>query len=211
MCGIIGFSTTHKTTEQLELLHALMKESSIRGLHAFGVSFYNFYNDIVTEKWMELPSAIDFAGNTLIFHNRYSTSGDWHDVNNNQPIHTISYDGKGDMSFALNGVLSMKLKEEYEEEYGIQCESENDAEIFNKLVAKGLSPVRALRKLGKASFAGVYLKDGNLCALRNRKRPLYWFTKHGATYIVSTQDIAKRALSDRTRIRAIRSYREFIV
>jgi len=141
----------------------------------------------------------------MIFHNRYSTSGDWENQNNNMPI-TL-----GDISVAVNGVISMKSKSRFNKEFKVNCHSENDAEIFAQKLAMGkLPPAHIIKKeLGSASFAAVYIRDGEVFAIRNRKRPLYYFIKYGAVFVVSTIDIARRALGERrTAINMIRPLAE---
>lgn len=202
MCGIVGFFTNNKTEKQLDLLYTLMRESSVRGLHAFGISFYKD-GTLITRKSFKFPhyrQATKFSGNVLIFHNRYSTSGDWQDMNNNQPIIT------GHRAIAVNGVLSMKPQKEYEQEFGVECHTENDAEIFGRLLQRGVPPIIALKGLEGASFACVFLHIGKLYVLRNNKRPLYWFQQHGAVYVVSTMDIADRALGHKEHIHVVPAY-----
>ena len=107
-----------------------MKELSIRGLHYFGICYYdnNKYKVIKSfnkefERFIKIFEMSD--SNKFIFHNRYSTSGDWIDENNNQPI---ALDNIG--AIAMNGVLSMSTKKEYEKKYGVKCKCDNDSEIF---------------------------------------------------------------------------------
>jgi len=187
MCGIIGFNTKQKNKKHQEVLLALIRESKIRGLHSFGYAYQE--TKIITKKLFELPNLDDFFNsnsNCLIYHNRYSTSGDWKNEKNNQPI---TFDN---ISIAMNGVISMKPKEEYEQEYDVKCETENDSEIFLRLLQR-LSPEQAIKKVG-GSCAVVWLKDKFLYAARNESRPLYHFKLLDANFFCSTADIAYRAL-----------------
>jgi hypothetical protein len=96
------------------------------------------------------------------------------------------------MMLAMNGVISQRTKEEYEAQFDVSCEADNDAEIFLRRVLGGQDPVTFLREV-KCSFAGVWLESGNLFALRNERRPLWRVQSDSAVWYVSTADIAKRA------------------
>jgi glutamine phosphoribosylpyrophosphate amidotransferase len=189
MCGIIGFITREKTIGQIEFLYKLAVQSKIRGLHSFGLAFFD--KEMITKKTRTLPG-LDFfedflnSGSlSLIYHNRYSTSGDYQDMENNQPI-TI-----GDISVAVNGNISMKEKGEFEKEFGVRCITANDSEILlHKIESK---EVLELLRYEGVTLAAVYLRRGCLYAVRNDKRPLYKFNYLNATYVCSTQDIAMRA------------------
>lgn len=187
MCAIIGFYPRDRSEAHGELLIRLIAQARIRGLHAFGFSYFD--GSIRTEKSFE-PFPDDkirkIARFPLIYHGRYSTSGDWKQETNNQPIQTET------VSVALNGVISMKPKQEYEQEFGIKCETENDTEIFNRIVERGDDPVAFVSSI-RGSFAACYIKDGEVYALRNDRRPLHLFNFEGATFAVSTVDIIRRA------------------
>ena len=117
--------------------------------------------------------------NIAIWHCRYSTSGDWKDHANNQPIKS------GQRVIAANCVISMKAKAEYEQEYGIACDTDNDAEIFLKRIEKG---IREEIIVEKGAFAGVWIENGKIRAIRNNYRPLYISKHAGATWVMSTAD-----------------------
>lgn len=191
MCGVIGFYTKKKEKEQIDLLYKLIIQSKIRGKHSFGYSFFD-KGKIKTIKTCEFPDRnwlYNFENSQsqfLIYHNRYSTSGDWNNMDNNQPI-TI-----GDISLAMNGVTSMDKKENYESKFGIKCETDNDSEIFVQLLSQNNHPKITLERIG-GSFAGCFFWQEEVWALRNKSRPLYWFKYCGAVYVCSTKDIAERA------------------
>ena len=126
------------------------------------------------------------AAQAIIYHNRYSTSGDWHADENNQPLQA---DG---VSVAVNGVLSMKPRSEYEAEYGVRCATNNDAEILLRRLLADDDPEELAHKL-HGSLAAVFIKCGEVYAIRNTSRPLHWFKFAGAVFVVSTVDIADRA------------------
>ena len=54
------------------------------------------------------------TSNLQIYHNRYSTSGDFKNHLNNQPIEI------GDTSLCFNGVIDMGTKSQMEEKYQIK-------------------------------------------------------------------------------------------
>lgn len=197
MCGVIGFYTRRLEEQHLSLLMRLIQQSKIRGLHAFGVSFYD--DHIVTRKQFDPPTEgflEEFRERRrgregmLIYHNRYSTSGDWWDMRNNQPVVV------GDVAVALNGVVTMSPQEEWTERYGVGgFETENDTEILVRLIIRdGLRRVAAEIMEGRlGSVAMVALYRGQVWAFRNYARPLWWFVENGGVYVVSTRDIAERA------------------
>lgn len=86
----------------------------------------------------------------------------------------------------------MKLKEEFEAEFGVKCEADNDGEIFLRKLAEGWSSEEFLKRV-PCSFAGVWIDGSGLRVVRNRKRPL-WRLKLGcAMFYASTQDVFRRA------------------
>lgn len=193
MCGIIGYARIDYDKVHADLVCALVKESSIRGLHAFGYSSYNTVlgGDIQTVKDFSVPSdsklldVID-RNDLFLFHNRYSTSGNWEDHNNNMPI------SNGHLSLAANCVISQKTKQEMEKEFGITMATENDTEVVWQKLWKEEDIVEFLRSI-TGSFAGCWVRNGKLHFVRNNKRPLHYFIYMGALFVVSTHDIAVRA------------------
>jgi len=188
MCGIIGYYSQNPVPEHFELFYSLAKEAKIRGLHAFGVSYYEG-DCIVTRKWFSFPNRDQMGpvceNGRAIWHNRYSTSGDWRVMANNQPIDI------GFISVALNGVITMAPKEEWEEEFGVCCISNNDAEILARILEKGVDPGKFASSI-RGSVAAVWLQGGKVWAVRNLQRPLHYFVASGAVFVVSTVDIARR-------------------
>lgn len=172
----------------------LIHESKIRGLHSFGYSF--FENGITTTvKTFTLPDNLKLfaksSTNGFIYHNRYSTSGDWHSEINNQPI------TQDNVSVAMNGVISMSPRNEYEKEYNIKCHTDNDSEIFLQLLLQGKNPEEIINSIG-GSCAVVWLVDNKVYAIRNAHRPLHYFKKDNAIFVCSTADIAYRAVGVKT-------------
>jgi len=178
MCGIVGFSGKMNR----ETMYKVLVESSVRGLHSFGYSYYD--KILTTKKFLDFDDAINslFSDypSLFIWHNRYSTSGVV-DLDNAQPIH------KGNLSLALNGVISGDSKEDMESQFGFTLITENDAEV---LVSK-IDDIKDFSK-GK-TIAAVWLKDGKLFAFRNNFRPLYLHKENDSNIFYSTSDIGKRS------------------
>lgn len=192
MCGILG-ARIIATKNELIFCTRLMEELVIRGTHSYGICF-NHKNKYTTIKSL-LPKFYKFLNkfdmineNGFIFHNRYSTSGDWNFMENNQPI-TVNNIG----SIAMNGVLSMATKEEYEKKYNVKCESDNDAEIFLRKIEQGIEIEEFLIQEKECSFAGIFLMGDEIFGIRNNKRPLYYYESNNGKYITSTLDTIRRA------------------
>lgn len=188
MCGVVGFACSDTTQEHLNLLWRIMLESSIRGLHSFGIAYVE--EKLVIEKAWRLTDLNLPMCEKMIFHNRYSTSGDYHNHDNNQPL----TDGKKALVF--NGVLDMRTKEEMEEAYGIEMKADNDGEILLRTFEEPQEMMEYVNR-SRVTFAGLVLTPENrLFAFRNEGRPLWKATFKGATYYASTQDILLRASRD---------------
>jgi len=179
MCAIIGFISKNPGVEAINTLKKLFIESRIRGKHAYG-----FTTGQQTVKVHNLKTLLDAINspNVLIGHCRYSTSGDYKNHMNNQPLNF------NDEHMVFNGTIDMGTKPEMEKKYGIEMKSDNDGEIM----LQSQSRPELLR--GNITFAGLFLKDQTVYAVRNKHRPAYWAEKHGAVYIASTADIMKRCL-----------------
>lgn len=116
-----------------------------------------------------------------VYHQRYCTSGE-----TNQPLHVDN------RWLVFNGVINMGTKEEMEKEYGIEMETDNDGEVILRLCKTPQEAVKFLRD-PKITFAGLWIEDGLLTAIRNEGRPL-WMTKSFYNPIIaSTADIFKRS------------------
>lgn len=191
MCGIIGYVPREDFNENARrtAFERLFEQSCIRGMHAYGIAsksgvYRTFVATEVAERFQ--------TNEATIAHARYSQSGDWRILENNQPI---VVDG---MALAHNGVISMGTKEEYEAEFGVQCSVDNDSEIFLRKIAGAQTPEEVARKAEdfvggiSGSFAGTFLAFGKLFALRNLRRPLWRADMYGATWYASTEDIFRR-------------------
>lgn len=201
MCGVIGFySKNPNSALDAPAIKALFRQSKIRGLHAFGFTAWQAGPGLQTWKGQtleELERYLDDAFRrpvvALVGHTRYSTSGDWKEPANNQPIHI--HQGDQELSLAFNGVISMKTKAEFSRDYGKQYVTDNDGEIFARKVLDG-EQWEAFVREGSFSFAGCFLWQGRLWALRNPNRPLWYWRNHDHILFASTKDIFKRAFPD---------------
>ena len=188
MCGIIGYFSKKPSENDWYLLFKLLRQSKIRGLHSTGISYLE-NSKIVTKKYFqnEFNNIAFPTSNLQIYHNRYSTSGDFKNHLNNQPIEI------GDTSLCFNGVIDMGTKSQMEEKYQIKMTTENDGEVA--LRVSNLDPQALLNFVkDNGSFSGVMIKGETLYAFTNGFRPL-WFLEVGeSVFIASTQDIFKRAI-----------------
>lgn len=201
MCGIVGYSSNDPTPADLRDVQKLFWQSSIRGLHAFGYASYLPEHKIITVyrtlKFGQMVQAIAQLADgeegalplRLLTHARYDLSGDYHRLGNNQPL----YLDETNTALAFNGVISMATKPEFEREFGVQCSTENDGEILLRLMQQGVRPEEFTRQM-RGSFAGILLQGGELYALRNERRPLWFYNREDrAFFYASTRDIFLRA------------------
>jgi glutamine phosphoribosylpyrophosphate amidotransferase len=212
MCGILGVSFISKDTESIEFVKKLITELKIRGLHAFGIAYQDtfdtFIHRIVSDKLNPseiLEEFIKSPSGSFIYHNRYSTSGDYSNPDNNQPT-VVQNVG----AIAMNGVISQATKPEYEQKYGIKCTSDNDTEIFLRKLEHGVPIPEFVKQNPDCSFAGVYIKKGNntIFGYRNNKRPLYKGKYKNVLYIVSTLDTIRRAGGDLSQVSIVPTFTE---
>lgn len=185
MCGIIGFSTKKPSYKNYNLLNKIVEQSKIRGLHSFGYSFYN--NNLNIKKFHNLTEVNLPITNKIIYHNRYSTSGDYQNHDNNQPIYI------NDISLVFNGVIDMGTKEEMEKRYSISMQTDNDGEILIKKCGFDKNIIKDFVKNMKGSFAGLLMHKEKVIFIRNERRPAWMVKKHDAVYVASTRDILLRA------------------
>lgn len=204
MCGVVGvYSVSPLSQKMRQEVQALMTQAKIRGLHAFGFSLYQG-RELVTVKNPTLPGILEdfeqaFSDRQvpvavpirLIYHNRYSTSGDYADPRNNQPIDIRKPEA---MALVFNGVISQRDQPGYEAEFGVRCETANDGEVLMRKVLAGEDPAAFLTS-GPMSFAGLWLRRERMTVLRNASRPLHYYRPNPNTvYFASTADIFDRAL-----------------
>lgn len=191
MCAIVGAVIEKPSDDDLILVKRVIIESSIRGLHATGISYVK--NGKVLTKKEPLPAPeflnkIDFFdllnedGNLyMIAHCRYSTS----DLNYNQPMSSEQ------VSIVHNGVVTQELPENWQKLYGFQCQTKNDSELLLKTVENGENP---LLRWSDASISACELhSDKTFKFYRNGKRPLQVNVMGNSVIVASTADIFKRA------------------
>lgn len=191
MCAIIGAYIENPSSLDLVMLADVFRESSIRGLHATGVSWvrggqiHTHIESVSASKLLDhftLSSCVNEDGNLyLIGHCRYSTS----DLNYNQPLWNEN------LAIVHNGVVSQEMPENWERLYGYKCKTRNDSELIVHTLEAGKSP---LVEFADASMAVVELyKEKRLRFYRNGKRPIYFTSLRNGGIITSTKDIAIRA------------------
>jgi glutamine phosphoribosylpyrophosphate amidotransferase len=188
MCALIGYACDDPQTEHADAVRALFYESRVRGLHAFGFSAWDGQR-VATQRFLDFKqclAALPRQVTRLIGHCRYSTSGDYQNVDNNQPLQIA------DAALAFNGVISMAVKEEYERQYARAYLTENDGEIFLDKFVRHDGWLEFVAT-GRFSFAGLTLQRGRMTALRNKNRPLFRVEHNNATFFASTADIFRRA------------------
>ena len=197
MCAVIGVYLQKPTLKDFQLVKNVFLESSIRGLHATGMSFLpNWSKKIQTI--IEPKPASYFAsvhlhndnfenllnedGNLyLIGHCRYSTS----DLEYNQPLYNDNF------SIVHNGVVSQEMPENWERLYGYKCKTRNDSELIVHTLEAKKSP---LHEFPNSSMAVVELhREKKLRFYRNGKRPIYFTSLPNGGIITSTKDISDRA------------------
>jgi glutamine phosphoribosylpyrophosphate amidotransferase len=185
MCAVFGAFLEKPIAQDLKMLADVFRESSIRGLHATGISWVRdnrVHAMISATPAGKFVEALNEDGNLyLIGHCRYSTS----DLNYNQPL--------WDSNFAIvhNGVVSQEMPENWERLYGYKCQTRNDSELILHTLRAKKSP---LVEFADASMAVVELyKEKKLRFYRNGKRPIYFTSLPNGGIITSTKDIAERA------------------
>jgi glutamine phosphoribosylpyrophosphate amidotransferase len=184
MCSIIGYSGEYDK----KLVERLMFNSRIRGLHSFGYSFFEG-NELVTKKFLDYKKFIDNINKDkptrFISHFRYSTSGEYTNQENNQPI------VKDNTAMVFNGVIDMGSKKELEHKYKTKLTSCNDGELVLNIFNQEAKQVSDFIK--NKTFAGLFLKDNKITVIKNRLRPCYLGVKNDIKVIASTKDILKRS------------------
>jgi glutamine phosphoribosylpyrophosphate amidotransferase len=191
MCAIIGAYIERPNSRDLMMLADVFRESSIRGLHATGVSWIRD-GEVKTRidakpatqflESLDLNNCINEDGNLyLIGHCRYSTS----DLEFNQPLWNEN------ISIVHNGVITQEMPENWERLYGYKCKTRNDSELILHTLEADKSP---LVEFADASMAVIELyKEKQLRFYRNGKRPIYFTSLRNGVIITSTKDIAIRA------------------
>lgn len=190
MCAVIGAVLEKPTTQDIEMLRNVFRESEIRGMHATGLSYVRD-NQIFTDRVCipagefaedyEFEQIINEDGNIyMIGHCRYSTS----DLNYNQPLFSEH------VSIVHNGVITQELPENWEKLYNFKCLTKNDSELLLKTVENGENP---LIRWSDASISACELhSDKTFRFYRNGKRPLRVKIDGNNVIVASTADIFRR-------------------
>lgn len=192
MCGVIGYFPREPDELTPTRMLALVTESAVRGVHAFGIAqahggMIDCWKSVGPDPRGAFLEADFDPEAPAVAHWRYSTSGDWRQSVNNQPILAAG------RALAFNGVIHMGTKTEFEREFDVTCDSENDGEVFLRRLQRGDDPVQFVSEM-RGSFAGVWLAtDGRLRALRNNRRPLWRAEAKDGIWYASTRDIFARA------------------
>ena len=191
MCGVIGAFLERPTLEDFDKLKRVFIESSIRGLHATGLSYlqdgkiYTIKEAVPARNFEALDRLhhfIDSDSNLyMIGHCRYSTS----DLEFNQPI------ANDNIAIVHNGVISQELPENWKELYGYDCTTKNDSELILRCIEAGKTPTSEFADM---SMSVVELHSNRtMNHYRNGKRPLYVSTMPNGRIVTSTRDIAIRS------------------
>lgn len=216
MCGIVGYKfITEPTPAAVPFIEALLVQSQMRGRHATGIAFPSVTEDgdydqlvvrkepiaaeefLKTEEWNNI--VVD-PPPAAILHTRYDTSGDWQDNENNQPLVL------GDIALVHNGLISMAEKADFEQQYGVQCNTANDSEILLQNLTRTLeqfedvevavhTAINLVAAVEQPIYScGLLVKDEVYC-FADKIRPLYRFSilDYGLEGFCSTKDIFERA------------------
>ena len=178
MCSVIGY----KGVFQKDFVSNLLDESRCRGLHSFGYHTKNGtqkfldYNLFKKELLKEQPEI-------FIAHFRYSTSGDYQNKENNQPLTS------DDKSMVFNGVISQLDKPSMEKKFEMNLPSDNDGWILYDYFS-----TNGIKELPQGvSYAFIGLDKEGLTAVRNELRPLWKYESDKLVVLASTKNILTRA------------------
>ena len=191
MCSVIGIYLKNVSSDNLDLVEEVFIQSSIRGLHATGVSYFknNKINTVIEPisasefiNKYDIEKFINENGDlVMIGHCRYSTS----DLNYNQPMFSKN------VSIVHNGVITQEPPESWKSLYGYSCKTKNDSELVLKSIENGREP---LSEWSDSSMSVCELhSNGNIRFYRNHKRPLSYADLHNGYIVASTRDILMRS------------------
>ena len=163
MCAVIGAYIECPSPQDIQMLVNVIRESSIRGLHATGMTYikqdrlHTIIRAVPAIQFLEendLANCINEDGDLyLIAHCRYSTS----DLRYNQPLCNEN------ISIVHNGVVSQEMPEKWRDLYGYDCKTKNDSELILHTIEANKSP---LEEFSNSSMAVIELyrekKDNTL-------------------------------------------------
>jgi amidophosphoribosyltransferase len=140
MCGIVGIFSHRPVAHELYdgLIHLQHRGTDAAGILTYGDRFHikkggGYVRDIFHEKNMTR-----LEGTMGIGHNRYSTTGNAHSVENAQPMYMNSPYGIG-MAHNGNLVNYYALKQELAQDDRYHCNTDSDLEVILSLFASSLS------------------------------------------------------------------------
>jgi glucosamine 6-phosphate synthetase-like amidotransferase/phosphosugar isomerase protein len=156
MCGISGFVNLGMTNEQCKLLaETLLTELESRGTDSTGI----YTNGWVIKAPFKATNFVDFLpdeyGKLTLLHNRWWTSGEPKDNNNNHPIFSDNW------VLVHNGVIEMDRLATY------SYKGKVDSEVLLSYIEKeGLVP--AIKKIqGTAAIAAIDKRESCIYLWRN--------------------------------------------
>lgn len=136
MCGILGIFSHKPVAAELYdgMIHLQHRGTDAAGILTYNQRFHikkggGYVRDIFDEKNM-----LRLEGNMGIAHNRYSTIGDAHSVENAQPMYNNIPFGIG-MCHNGNLINYQELKEELKEKDNVNCNSDSDLEVIMGIFA----------------------------------------------------------------------------
>jgi len=193
MCAVIGVCGDIDERAIFNIKR-IFEESQIRGKHATGVSWvcenglHSISEPVPATSFisvLDLISATEIV-KAVIGHTRYSTSN----LRYNQPIVSEG------VHLVHNGVVTQSDKSEWEELFGVICETSNDSEI---ILRRFLSNRLISLIEGSGSYSLIMLlKTGEILFFRNAYRPLwYYIGDNNVLYISSTTSILSRVFGVR--------------
>ena len=154
MCGVVAVASVDALPD-LALVSALLRQSRIRGTHAFGWASCDSGGEMTAGKAHAINDCLASLPPEpclLIAHTRYSTSGDWLDHRNNQPVII------GQSALVFNGIIDMRTRAEYETARQRKYSTDNDGEILLDMVLRG-EPWLALLTDQRVSLAGAWIVE----------------------------------------------------
>ena len=195
MCGLVAAVINSATTHDINIVRRLMEESSVRGLHATGISWCS--DEKVNTEIQPVPfnkfnfaweRLVDNGSIAMVGHCRYSTS----DLEYNQPI------SDEQVSIVHNGVISQDAYYTWHQKYGIDVgTNKNDSALIwnlEKVLTNGAKK-HPLEHFPDSSMAVCKLtSSGGVSFYRNGKRPLHYYHNDRMTLVASTKDIFKRSV-----------------
>ena len=186
MCWVFWLHNINNDEWILKDFIAVVEQSKIRWLH----SFWAFDWDTL-ERYFNINDLISSIkskrSQTILWHNRYSTSGDRKELENNQPLI------KKGLVLAFNGVIDQSDKSNRVKD-SLWYETNNDWEIIMNAILNNWIDKISDYFPKKCSFAWLIFVEWKMYAYRNKNRPLRLkMYDDGSVIVASTSDIMTRA------------------